>query len=89
MTLPEGNEPRGRTGAPASVAGVLGQPVRPNRLHVGLHGWRRRYVVFRVDTLAPAWDTLFFVVPLDTPRSRYKPQAIRCGEVKRQRQEER
>ena len=46
-------------------------------------------MVFLADPLTPTWDTLLFVVPLKTSRTRQDQQGIRGREVKRQRQEER
>jgi len=46
-------------------------------------------MVFRADPFTPAGDTLLFVVPLKTSRTRHDEQGIRGREVKRQRQEER
>ena len=89
MSLPDRNQPRGRTVAPVSVDGSLGQPRGLSWFGGGPCEWRCRDVVFLADTLAPTWDTLLFIVPLETSRTRHEPQGIRGREVKRQRQEER
>jgi hypothetical protein len=89
MSLPDRNQPGGRTIAPVSVDGSPGHPLRLRRRDGGLGGWRRRDMVFRAHPLTPTGDTLLFVVPLKTSRTRHDEQGIRDREVKRQRQEER
>ena len=88
MSLPDQNQPRGRTIASVSVDGALSQPLRLGRFDGGLCGWRRQNVVFLADTLAPTWDTLLLLIPLETSRTRHDQRGIRGREVKRQRQEE-
>jgi hypothetical protein len=89
MRLPDRNQPRGRTIAPLSVDGSLGHPLSLS----GYDGWRcggrRPDMVFRADPLTPTGDTLLFVVPLKTSRTRRDEQGIRGREVERQCQEER
>jgi hypothetical protein len=72
MSVPDRNQPRGRTIAPVSADGSLGHPLSPSRLDEWLCGWRRRNVELLADTLAPIWDTLLFVVPLDASRTRHQ-----------------
>ncbi len=89
MSLPDRNQPRGRTIAPLSVDGSLGHPLSLSGYDGWRCGWRRRDMMFRADPLTPTGDTLLFVVPLKTSRARPDEQGIRGREVERQGQEER
>ena len=89
MSLLDGNQPRGRTIAPISLDGSLGHPLSLSRREGWLCGWRHRDMVLPADLLTPTGDTLLFVVPLKTSRTRHDEQGIRGCEVKGQRQEER
>lgn len=71
MSLPDRNQPHGRTIAPVSVHRSLGQPLSLILFDGSLGERRRRNVLFLVDArLAPTWDTLLLVVPLETSRTR-------------------